>query len=387
MSLRSAPILLFLATLGVWPVRAQVRPNGHAVYSIDGSVRDDSDQHEMENVRVDLRQSGGVPINSTFTRDNGEFSFGGLPVGDYQIEINLKDYEPLRQSVTVFNSSLMGVTLFLKRSAKWAGSPGAANPIQGATISAHQLSVPHKAYDEFEKGMALFYVKSDYRGAIEQFQRAIKDFPTYYEAYAEEGGAYYRLGEMAPAEEALRKSIDLSSKQYPDAIFSLATILNDSNRYTDAADMARRGMATDTSSWRGPFELARALTGLKQTEEAEKNAVRSRDLMPDNPAVYLMLANIHIQRRDLPALLRDLDEYLRLAPNGLEAERARRTREQVHAILNPPADESAASGKEKPQPGAKDKDSHLAPGKDSPPPPEPDTSGLPSLPPPSSPNP
>ena len=73
------------------------------------------------------------------------------------------------------------------------------------SISAHQLSVPHKAHDEFEKGMTLIYLKSDYRGAIAQFQLAIKDFPTYYEAYAEEGSAYYQLQEVAPAEEALQK--------------------------------------------------------------------------------------------------------------------------------------------------------------------------------------
>ena len=94
------------------------------------------------------------------------------------------------------------------------------------SISAHQLSVPHKAHDEFEKGMTLIYLKSDYRGAIAQFQLAIKDFPTYYEAYAEEGSAYYQLQEMGPAEEALQKSIDLSSGQYADAMFTLAAIFD-----------------------------------------------------------------------------------------------------------------------------------------------------------------
>jgi len=59
--------------------------------------------------------------------------------------------------------------------------------------------------------MTLIYLKSDYRGAITQFQLAIRDFPTYYEAYAEEGGAYYQLQEADHAEEALRKSVELSS--------------------------------------------------------------------------------------------------------------------------------------------------------------------------------
>src|SRR6202030_2556511 len=176
-------------------------------------------------------------------------------------------------------------------------SPGkGANPVnpgQQLSISAHQLSVPHKAHDEFEKGMTLIYLKADYRGAIAQFQLAIRDFPTYYEAYAEEGSAYFQLQDLGHAEEALQKSIDLSAGQYADAIFSMASILTDTKRYAEAENVSRRGISVDASSWLGPFELARALTAMKKTDEAEKSAQKSRDLMPDNPPVYLLLANIH----------------------------------------------------------------------------------------------
>jgi tetratricopeptide (TPR) repeat protein len=246
------------------------------------------------------------------------------------------------------------------------------------SISAHQLSVPHKAHDEFEKGMTLIYLKSDYRGAIAQFQLAIRDFPTYYEAYAEEGSAYFQLQEMEHAEEALRKSVDLSSGQYADASFTLAALLTDKKHFEEAATTARQGISVDASSWRGPFELARALTALKQTEEAEKSAQQSRDLMPDNPPVYLLLANIHIQKKDYPALLRDLDDYLRLSPIGPEADQARKTREHVQSILNSPKDESAGSGTDNSQDD--DDDADTAPEKNSSPPAGPDTSGLPSLP-------
>ncbi len=351
-----------------------------AVYSIDGVVRDESGQLALEGIRVDLTESGGIPINSTFTRGNGEFVFAGLTSGEYSIQVNAAGYEPARQAVSVFGAPQHGVSIFLTKSAK------APSLRTEATISAHQLSVPRKAHDEFEKGMMLIYAKSDYRGAIDQFQRAIKDFPTYYEAYAEEGGAYYQLQELAPAEEALQKSIDLSSGQYADALFTLAALLTDTKRYTEAADASRRGMKADNSSWRGPFELARAQAALKQAEDAEKNALRSRDLMPDNAAVYLLLANIHIQRKDYPSLLRDVDDYLRLAPNGADADRARKTRDEVKAMLaNPPATESETRGERKGQDNPKQgaKESHPVPVKEPPAPQlEPDDSGLPPLPPP-----
>jgi tetratricopeptide (TPR) repeat protein len=368
---RSAFLFLVLA-LGAAPGFAQNTPNRRALYSIGGSIRDESSKQTMASILVTLKQAGGTPLSTTYTRQEGDFEFDGLPNGEYIVEIELKDYEQARQSITLNGASRMGISIFLSRQAK------SMNPPVQLSISAHQLSVPHKAHDEFEKGMSLIYLKSDYRGAIAQFQLAIKDFPSYYEAYAEQGGAYYQLEQMGPAEEALRKSIDLSSGQYADAVFTLAAILSDTRRFEEAEATARRGISVDSSSWRGPFELARALTSLKKTDEAEKTAEQSRDLMPDNPPVYLLLANIHIQKKDYPSLKRDLDDYLRLAPTGPEADQARTTREHVQTLLNASKEKSASASPEKDQ----DDDDDAAPQKNPSTPVEPDTSGLPSLPPP-----
>jgi tetratricopeptide (TPR) repeat protein len=380
MLLRRLPVFLLLLALGVLPGYSQTAPSRRAHFSIGGNVRDGNDHHAMENIQVVLKSPTGVPVSTAFTRDNGEFQFDGLGNGDYIVEVTVKDYDRAQETVTISGNSRMGLSIFLNRIGK------VANPALQLSISAHQLSVPHKAHDEFEKGMTLIYLKSDYRGAIAQFQLAIKDFSTYYEAYAEEGNAYYELQEMGPAEEALRKSIDLSSGQYADAAFTLAALLTDAKRFTEAETIARQGISVDTSSWRGPFELARALTALKETEEAEKSAQQSRDLMPDNPPVYLLLANIHIQRKDYPALVRDLDDYLRLAPTGAEADQARKTRERVQGVLNAPKNETARRGKEKAE-DEDDDDADQAPEKASSPAPGPDSSGLPSLPPPTSGNP
>jgi tetratricopeptide (TPR) repeat protein len=374
MLLRRLPVFFLLLALGVLPGSAQNTPSRRAVFSIGGSIRDDTDHRDLENITVTLKQLTGNVINTVYTRGNGDFEFDGLGNGDYIIEINAKDYERTQQSVTISGGSRMGLAIFLSRTGK------AANPPLQLSISAHQLSVPHKAHDEFEKAMSLIYMKSDYRAAIPIFQLAIKDFPTYYEAYAEEGNAYYQLQEMGPAEEALQKSVDLSSGQYADAMFTLAAILTDTKRFKEGETLSRRGISIDSTSWRGPFELARALTALKQTDEAEKTAQQSRDLMPDNPPVYLLLANIHIQRKDYAALLRDLDDYLRLAPFGPEADQARKTRERAQAIVNAPKDASAGSGKD--QSDDDDDDADTGPEKSVSPPPAQDTSGLPSLPPP-----
>jgi tetratricopeptide (TPR) repeat protein len=333
----------------------------------------------MQNIRVELKATTGTPINSTFTRGNGEFEFNGLSRGEYIIEIAIDGYEPASKTVSIFNSSYRGLSIYMARPMKAEDTSSGR-----ATISVHQLSVPRKAYEEFEKGLQLALGKSDYRGAIVQFQRAIKDFPTYYEAYAQEASAYLNLQDLASAEPALRKSIELSSGKYPDPLFMLAGVLSDSGRYSEAEPIARQVIALDAASWHGPYELARALTGLKQVEDAEKSAIQARDLKPDNSPVYLILANIHILRRDYSALLKDLDTYLKLVPTGPGAEQARKTREQLQAAMqeeekqartNPP-DSSPSDAQSQDRAKVADKDQKESE------PDEPDDPLLPHLPPP-----
>jgi Tfp pilus assembly protein PilF len=373
MSFYRLPLLLFLTALIALPGNAQSR---REIFSIGGSVRDAVDHHGMENIQVSLKAPTGETVKDAFTRGDGDFQFDGLRNGEYILEINVKDYDLYTERVSLAGSSHMGMSISLNK----YGKP--ANTTSQMSISAHQLSVPHKAHDEFEKGLSLIYMRSDYRAAITQFQLATKDFPSYYEAYAEEGAALQVLQETGRAEEALRKSIELSSGQYAEAFFNLAALLTDNKRYEEAETIARKGVAADKSSWRGPFELARALVALKQTDEAEKNAQQARDIMPGNPPVYLLLANIHIQKKDYPSIVRDLDEYLRLAPNNPEAEQARKTRERVQNYLKEPKRDTADSDDEKSQDDQDEENTDTGADKDAAPAQSQKPANLPSLPPP-----
>jgi cytochrome c-type biogenesis protein CcmH/NrfG len=106
-------------------------------------------------------------------------------------------------------------------------------------------------------------------------------------------------------------------------------LFNDQNRPSDAEPLARRVIAADPSAWRGPYELSRALLGLRRLPEAEASAYAARDLKPDNPDVYLLLTEIHRRTQNPSALLEDIDAYLKLAPQGPAAPQVRQLREQL----------------------------------------------------------
>jgi hypothetical protein len=61
--------------------------------------------------------------------------------------------------------------------------------------------------------------------------------------------------------------------------------------------------------------------------------MEARSKKADDPQVHLVLANIHIRKRNYTSLLEDLDTYLKLDPNGAMAAQARDLRSKVQEGL------------------------------------------------------
>jgi Flp pilus assembly protein TadD len=116
-------------------------------------------------------------------------------------------------------------------------------------------------------------------------------------------------------------------------LFWLATLLSNGEHFSDAELLARKAVELDPNSWQANSELARALLGLNRATEAEKSALAAVKLRADHPLLYLLLANIHDQLQNNPALLEDLNNYLKLAPAGPFADQVRQQRTQVQQAL------------------------------------------------------
>jgi Flp pilus assembly protein TadD len=334
-----APVLIGVLFLLCEPIAAQrppsqpSRPNPNMgnihprTFSVSGKVSDAENHTQIVGVRVDLRAFTGGTVATAFTSGPGNFEFNNVTAGSYEIVIQQMGYQALTQRVDV-NGSIYGLFLELR------ATPRASSVTPGRqTVSARELSIPRKAHDAMEKGLALLYGKSDYQGSVKQFERATQEYPNYYEAYAQMGVAYLDLGNAAKSEQALRKSLDLSQEHYVDAFFWLATLLSDGEHFADAEVLARKGVELDPNSWQANSELARALLGLNRPAEAEKSALAAVKVRSDSPRLYLILANIHTQLQDNSALLDDLNNYLKLAPAGPFADQVRQQRKLVQQEL------------------------------------------------------
>jgi tetratricopeptide (TPR) repeat protein len=300
---------------------------------VSGLVRDSTTHEGLNNVELDLRSATGGITATAFTSDGGNFVFDGVADGNYYVDTRLAGYESSSPEVRVSGAPVLGLQLDLRRTngAKSAGGP--------AVVSVQELSIPRKAQDAMQKAMQLLYEKNDLPGSVTQFQRAIQAYPKYYEAYAQMGVAYMKMGDNASSEQAMRKSIEIND-HYTDGFVFLAMLFSNNRRFADSEPMARKAVSLDANSFQANLELGRSLYGLDRAEDAEESAGTAAKIEPDNPQVHLVLANIHIKLKKYPAVMNDLNRYLELEPNGPEAGQARETRDKIQKALT----ERPASG-------------------------------------------
>lgn len=208
----------------------------------------------------------------------------------------------------------------------------AQSPDSTYVVSVRELSIPPRALHAFQKGVELL-AKKDVAASLPHFQRAVAEFASFYEAYYKMGVADLKLWRVADAEQAYRRSIELSGGQYAQPLLGLGVLLDYQEQFAEAEGVTRKGLDLDPTSWAGHYSLGWALFGLNRLEEAEKSIREALRLKTDFAEAQLLLADVHNREKDYPALLKDLDEYLKLDRDSPTSVKARALRDSAQRAL------------------------------------------------------
>jgi len=327
----STSAALFLATAAFGQVTGGLgSSSGNPMYqpaAVTGTVQVASTNAELHNVKVTLSQGSGLPVDAVFTDSRGNFAFMAVAAGSYVVTIDLEGYEPFREAVTVMGRPGPRVYAKLVLARDWR--PAAP----GRTVSARELALPQKAQEALHKGLDELYSKRNPAGSLIYFEQVIQAAPQFYEAYYNEGVAYLKLEKQDSAEAALRKSIELSNDNFADAYITLASMFADAGRFADAEPLARDGLGIQPESWRGHYELARALLGEGLPVDAEQSALEAKKRQPKFATLYILLANIELQLGRNESVIQYLDTYLKLDPTGPYSEQAKQLKEKTEKAL------------------------------------------------------
>jgi tetratricopeptide (TPR) repeat protein len=297
--------------------------------TIAGNVYYGDDYHPANNVPISLYDSEHVILETLSTMDGGQFRFGGLKRASYELSVSVSGYQPATVDVDASFGSNKTITIYLKAigDSKKQDAPG------GQTVSVHELSMPAKAREYMQSGMKKLYVEKNAAAALTDFQQALSTSPGYYEADYQLAMAQLTLGNRGEAENGFRKAVEASGDKYAEADVGLGGALLDDGNLSEADKSIRRGLQLNPNLWLGHYELGRELLKENRLGDAQSAAEQAKQLAPSVPIVYRLLSNIHLQEKNYPALLEDLDAYLTLDPNSPAGVRAKEIRDQVQEQL------------------------------------------------------
>ena len=292
--------------------------------SLTGTVYSEASKRPVQQASVRLSDQGGNLLEQTVTSDSGEFDFRQLRRADYILTVNATGYQSYDLHVDLSFTSDRGISVYL--SPKQA-DPADASP--AASLSAHEMSMPQKARDLLASGEKKLYLDKNPQAGLVDFQQAVSIAPGFYEAYYQIGMAYLTLGTRAEAEKSFRKSIEVSNDKYGEPVIGLASFLIDTGDFAQSEQMTRHGLELSPNSWFGHYQLGRILFAENKVADAQKSADQARSLDPNAAIVYRLLSNIHLSLKDYPALIQDLDAYIKLDADSPAGVRAKEIRKQV----------------------------------------------------------
>jgi Flp pilus assembly protein TadD len=257
------------------------------------------------------------------TDDKGNFSFTGVPRGDYVVIIDKEqEFEPYSESVSIRTgageSPFLNIRLRLKGEAKSAG-----------VFNAELANVPARAVAFYNKAQEQ---AANPKAAIEQLQKAIAEYPNFMLAYNELGVQYLRLGELNKADESLAKAMKLA----PDSATPLLNhgiLLTVMGKFPLAVTELQTALKEKDQSANGHLYLGQALANLGHFAEAETQLTRAIELGGEEAKdAHRFLGGIYLQRGEREKALAEFETYLKLAPKAKDADNIR---ELIRRSKNP----------------------------------------------------
>lgn len=289
--------------------------------AIDGTILGPSGRPVEIRVRVRL-SSMASSDRITFTNESGNFAFIGLPEGRYVVAVDKeKDFEPVSYTVDILrNSYRLVIRLRLKPGIEVAG-----------VVNAELAAVPPLARERFLKAGELI-AHRDRPGAIEQLRAAIEIHPSFALAFNELGIQYIVLKEYDSALEALAAALKIRP-DYFDAQLNVGVAYYRQKKFEEAEKALRAAGRLRDSTAALQYHLGMTLANLGKFEAAEKEllaAVRSGG--KDMKEAHRVLSIIYGARGDAKRSLKELEAYVKLAPNAPDIEQLKTRIAQLRAM-------------------------------------------------------
>ena len=325
---------LFFCLLFAAVLQAQRNGGGRIGGTIDVQVRYPDGRPGPRGIHVRLEAAEGGAEADQETIQGGKCQFNESNSGVFIVRIADGGYKEVSERVELIASPKAYVVLSLIE-LNPEPKPEITVPPRGPSesLSVKDLAIPENARQEVAKGQDALRAKNTDE-AVRHFQRAIKIYEAYPQAYHLLGEAYAEQQHWPDAESALKRSIELEPK-LADSYMGLGALRNQTKNYAGAEEALRKGLELKPDFPMAQYELAKTYSATGRWQDAAPLAEAAVKELPDLAPAHVVLANIRLKQRNGPAALHEYQEYLRLAPEGPMAPQVRDVVAKLQSAIPP----------------------------------------------------
>jgi tetratricopeptide (TPR) repeat protein len=302
-------------------VRQQVHPTGHGDFSMQltsmaDSFLDATGDRSAQNAIPNRTSQNGIP-----RRELANCEMRATVAGFRSNVAMLVD-------TTSFSGTIDVGSLTVHRIAK----------VEGAAVSAAELTVPDNARKAYEKGLdSVRTGKTD--DARKYFEKAVKIYPKYTRAWFQLGSVLQKQGQKDDAFTAYTRATSIDTRFLPPYL-SLAVMASDVRDWTEVVRLTGHILDSDplnhsigyivdfdpSNCTEAYFYNAFANYKLNKFDDAEKSALKAEqraNVGARYPQLHLLLAEIFAQKNNYPGAINEAQTYLELVPDAKDADQVR----------------------------------------------------------------
>lgn len=231
-------------------------------------------------IRLTLSSAaGGDTYQMKTLQSERTYSFPNVRSGHYTLQVESPGFRTVTTEVNVTSYNRMDHSMVVVNLDPLPDESTEARQVEGGeTVSVDELAVPPRALKEMERAEDAA-ARGQSKQAVEHLQKAIREFPGFFQAYNNLAVEYTKLGRLEDAARALEKSIELQP-----------------------------GDATTHRN------LAQLYLSFGRHAEAFEQVHLSLEVEPESSKSYLLLANLYLENGAVEAALQCFQEASRLDP-------------------------------------------------------------------------
>lgn len=287
-------------------------------------------------LRVELMEgASGTVVGTTYTNDIGEAEFGGIPIGDYHVEVTGDGIQPTTSDTFEIDDRKMSQAQYVTVRQLQDSGPKPLSA-HSSMVSATDLNVPPKARKELDKAneaMAMLNWKS----AKEHIDKALALDANYATAYNNLSVLYAKTNELAYEEQALKKALSLDDHFAP-ALLNYGKLCIRQKNFPQAEDVLQKEVGLDPDNPESLLLLADAEYMNRHFDAAIVTADKAHSVSRDHASfVHYIAARAYQQENKEQQALAEFQLFLKEEPNGPRADHVRADVAKIHSAGEPQA--------------------------------------------------